>query len=314
MAAPSRPRRVIAPIRRFGYDDDTDEDLSENSEDDNSISPVTSSSSSESSLYTDDEESQPPVPNVRLHPVYNPTSGWHAATPGTDSRPTAVPTYQAPRNPGIQVPMPSDPAEFTLQILDEEVFGLLAEWTNSRARQRNYSNVNRYGRRKHTVQWQEVTADDMKKFFAMLLVMGIVKKPRIRDYFSENVYLDTPFFRRSDTFSRDKFALILSNLRFANYDPQRLPQRMEKIAPIIELLRTKVQSVYQIDGEGSIDEFLLLHKGNLYFKQYIPKKRARFGMKGHSLNEADTGYTYDCLLYTSPSPRDLSTSRMPSSA
>ena len=26
------------------------------------------------------------------------------------------------------------------------------------------------------------------------------------------------------------------------------------------------------------------------------------------------GYRYDCLLYTSPSPRDLSTSRMPSSA
>ena len=26
------------------------------------------------------------------------------------------------------------------------------------------------------------------------------------------------------------------------------------------------------------------------------------------------GHTYNCLLYTSPSPRDLSTSRMPSSA
>ena len=29
---------------------------------------------------------------------------------------------------------------------------------------------------------------------------------------------------------------------------------------------------------------------------------------------ANTGVTYTCLLYTSPSPRDLSTSRMPSSA
>ena len=27
-----------------------------------------------------------------------------------------------------------------------------------------------------------------------------------------------------------------------------------------------------------------------------------------------SGYIYSCLLYTSPSPRDLSTSRMPSSA
>ena len=33
----------------------------------------------------------------------------------------------------------------------------------------------------------------------------------------------------------------------------------------------------------------------------------------HRLNENIAGI-YDCLLYTSPSPRDLSTSRMPSSA
>ena len=31
-------------------------------------------------------------------------------------------------------------------------------------------------------------------------------------------------------------------------------------------------------------------------------------------NHPVSGGTYDCLLYTSPSPRDLSTSRMPSSA
>eukprot|EP00831_Metopus_contortus_P058622 TRINITY_DN50758_c0_g1_i1.p2 TRINITY_DN50758_c0_g1~~TRINITY_DN50758_c0_g1_i1.p2 ORF type:complete len:169 (+),score=8.18 TRINITY_DN50758_c0_g1_i1:289-795(+) len=32
------------------------------------------------------------------------------------------------------------------------------------------------------------------------------------------------------------------------------------------------------------------------------------------INFASDGYTWICLLYTSPSPRDLSTSRMPSSA
>ena len=32
------------------------------------------------------------------------------------------------------------------------------------------------------------------------------------------------------------------------------------------------------------------------------------------LGELDLGLTYDCLLYTSPSPRDRTRSRMPSSA
>ena len=32
------------------------------------------------------------------------------------------------------------------------------------------------------------------------------------------------------------------------------------------------------------------------------------------VEDKDTGELHSCLLYTSPSPRDLSTSRMPSSA
>ena len=34
----------------------------------------------------------------------------------------------------------------------------------------------------------------------------------------------------------------------------------------------------------------------------------------YELSDTDGDNQYDCLLYTSPSPRDLSTSRMPSSA
>ena len=37
-------------------------------------------------------------------------------------------------------------------------------------------------------------------------------------------------------------------------------------------------------------------------------------MCSHSEADLADGEVYDCLLYTSPSPRDLSTSRMPSSA
>ena len=46
---------------------------------------------------------------------------------------------------------------------------------------------------------------------------------------------------------------------------------------------------------------------------------AEMGIKSASLHyhfpkKADLGAALTCLLYTSPSPRDLSTSRMPSSA
>ena len=39
-----------------------------------------------------------------------------------------------------------------------------------------------------------------------------------------------------------------------------------------------------------------------------------FEIVSNSIDEARDGHGDTCLLYTSPSPRDLSTSRMPSSA
>ena len=38
------------------------------------------------------------------------------------------------------------------------------------------------------------------------------------------------------------------------------------------------------------------------------------GLAGEKMLEAGCNRLWSCLLYTSPSPRDLSTSRMPSSA
>ena len=46
----------------------------------------------------------------------------------------------------------------------------------------------------------------------------------------------------------------------------------------------------------SIDEELLLFKGRLSFKQYIPSKRSRYGIKIFSLCE-DTGYLYNSQVY-----------------
>ena len=47
-----------------------------------------------------------------------------------------------------------------------------------------------------------------------------------------------------------------------------------------------------------------LHEDGSWYHRYLPE--------GVFLE--DLGQIIDCLLYTSPSPRDLSTSRMPSSA
>ena len=53
--------------------------------------------------------------------------------------------------------------------------------------------------------------------------------------------------------------------------------------------------------------------GNEYLTDYNPTVVVRIPMNEDAVLTADVGMSA-CLLYTSPSPRDLSTSRMPSSA
>jgi len=47
----------------------------------------------------------------------------------------------------------------------------------------------------------------------------------------------------------------------------------------------------------SIDESLILHKGRLLFKQYIPSKRSRFGIKTFSIVDEETRFILNSLIY-----------------
>ena len=58
----------------------------------------------------------------------------------------------------------------------------------------------------------------------------------------------------------------------------------------------KFKSVYTPDKHIAIDEELLLWKERLGFKQYIPNKRARFGIKMFSVCEV-SGYLWNSFVY-----------------
>ena len=56
--------------------------------------------------------------------------------------------------------------------------------------------------------------------------------------------------------------------------------------------------MYTPERDISIDELLLLWKGCLSWKQYIPNKQSRFGLKSFVLCEAKTVYVWKSVLYT----------------
>ncbi|XP_035214082.1 piggyBac transposable element-derived protein 4-like [Stegodyphus dumicola] len=57
-------------------------------------------------------------------------------------------------------------------------------------------------------------------------------------------------------------------------------------------------NAYSLSKNVSIDESLMLYKGRLGWVQYMPLKRARFGIKFYMLCESESGYMWSCIIYT----------------
>ena len=83
-----------------------------------------------------------------------------------------------------------------------------------------------------------------------------------------------------------------------------------------DTLKQNLMTASQIamDKAKNTAEILKLKDQIRQDKREIRSATFKIGEIYRELHSEDYEEAYDCLLYTSPSPRDLSTSRMPSSA
>lgn len=189
-------------------------------------------------------------------------------------------------------------------FLTDDLINLIIEETN---RYGSDSKVEASGNSR-AVKWESISQDELFSFLGLCFLMGIVKKPSIPDYWSEEVILSTPIF--SKVMSRNRFQLILTNLHFSNNATADKTDKLHKIRQVIEQILARFQT-YEPDQTLSVDEILQKFKGRLHWKQYIPSKRARYGMKIFCVCESSTSFVYNLIVYTgkdtlsSFSPSDL---------
>lgn len=97
--------------------------------------------------------------------------------------------------------------------------------------------------------------------------------------------------------------MIMKFLHFVDntteIDTANHPQpKLWKIWHVFEMINDRFLSVYTPERDVAVDESLLLYKGRLSWKQYLPLKRARFGLKFFLLCESESGYVSNVILYT----------------
>lgn len=191
------------------------------------------------------------------------------------------PKFPFKGNPGLKVSIndKDDVAEYFNLFFDHDIMSFIVSETNRYAasfiQNPDLTPSSRF------LKWQDTDVQELHGFLSILLLQGIVKKPVERWFWSSRPILRTPVF--GQIMSSTRYALLMKFLHFEdsdNFDSTTHPNpKLRKIYNIQSKLLEKFKSVYLPEQEVCIDESLLGYKGMLGWKQYIPTKRARFGIK-----------------------------------
>ena len=100
--------------------------------------------------------------------------------------------------------------------------------------------------------------------------------------------------------ARDKFLHILRFLHIAD-NSQRPHEgeeydRLWKLRTVFDKLNEAYAIFYNPSEHLAVDEVIVKFQGRVNFRQYIPKKRKRFGIKIYKLCN-ESGYMYDMTVY-----------------
>ena len=147
--------------------------------------------------------------------------------------------------------------------------------------------------------WSEVSENELWVFLGLQLLTGLNKKPAYRDYWATDELLQSPVFWKS--MSRNRFLNILRSFHLSdNRSPPSVEERqgrLWKLGAFLPCLLQNFEDAINVGEYLCVDESLLQFKGRLSFKQYIPLKRSRFGIKYFALVDCETKYLVKLNIY-----------------
>ena len=191
------------------------------------------------------------------------------------------------------------PVDFFHLFMPEAAFELISVETNRYALQ-YFDDPADLPPSSRFLSWTDTSKAEIKAFVALQIAMGLCQKPTIRSYWNEFWLTYTPF---NSIMSRNRFELIQTFLHFNNSNMQ-VPRGQRgfsplfKIQPLLDIVDPTYMRVYSPRRELSLDESMVKFKGRIFFRQYLPAKPTKWGIKEFILAEAKTGYALKSIVYT----------------
>ncbi|XP_033728229.1 piggyBac transposable element-derived protein 4-like [Pecten maximus] len=184
--------------------------------------------------------------------------------------------------------------DFFHLIFDETLYQKFADETNKYARAVQEKNG-------HDKKWYDTNSAEMRSYIAFHIIMGIVVAPNQDMYFTkDNLYRPTGINERITRDRMDKLHQYFHVCDSSQNPPKGQPghDKLARVRPILESVREKLKSQYRPHKETSIDEAMIAYTGRLGFKQYIPMKPTKRGIKVWMRADPNNGFVNDFQVYT----------------
>ena len=125
--------------------------------------------------------------------------------------------------------------------------------------------------------------------------MGLVNMPTMECFWSKKQVYNYNFVKSN--MARNRFFLLLRMLHFNDNETYEQNKRLHKIEPLLDKFVKNFKSVYSPGDKIVVDESLVPFRGRLKFRQYIPGKSHKYGIKLYKLCCVN-GYTWNLQVYT----------------
>lgn len=178
-------------------------------------------------------------------------------------------------------------------FLDDDIIEDIVNQTNLYATQ-TLCNENDILSNSRLHQWVPTDRKEIIKFIGIVAYMGLVRMPSLEKYWSNDVLYKN--FIIPKIMSRNRFQLLLRMWHFSDNANCKAGDRLHKIRPLLEKLLRNFQNIYTPGRTFCIDESVIPFQGRLLFKQYIPQKTHKYGIKLFKLC-SDNGYTWNIRIY-----------------
>lgn len=145
---------------------------------------------------------------------------------------------------------------------------------------------------------------ELKAFIGLLYLAGVYKSNRLS--------LEELWGTNGDGVEKfglvmniKRFKFIVRCLRFDDLRTREARKKLDRLAPVRDIFTRFVQNCqknYCLGENVTIDEKLEAFRGRCSFRQYIPSKPAKYGLKIFALVDAKLCYLYNLEIYAGKQP------------